>query len=539
MNANQPLQTGQTFARYQIVGIIGEGGMGTVYEAFHPVLKKRFAIKTLLADIAQTPEFRARFLREAEVAARINHPNIVRVTDVGSEGDTPYMVMEYLEGQTLGRLLAARGRLDISETMDILLPVVSAIATGHAEGVIHRDLKPDNIFLTQGPWGDIVPKVLDFGVSKLITEEPAGAITGTLTVIGTAAYMSPEQARGARQVDHLSDQYALGLILYEMLTGNRCRPGENAFEILYNIANLAIVPLHEARWDCPPELNSIVMRALSQEVENRFPSLLELGAALLPYASDKTRSAMGNAFPRPAVTAILPSGTVGDFAQAPARPPSTPSGPLPAGTKILPTGEEAPPVSAKRRPPSRRTVTDRVPRERPERGLVIGAATLGAVLLGAVVWVLLRNPSPTAPSTPTPPQKSAPSSEPIADERPNFVPPAARPVDIRTIPAEAKISIDDGAPESGEMHTTVPADGESHLLRVWAAGYEPKVVSLGPADKAPALIRLDPMAKPTAIHKRTSTENAHKPGRQKPAARPADPEPKAPRRGVNDAPILE
>ncbi len=334
------------------------------------------------------------------------------------------------------------------------------------------------------------------------------------------------------------DQYALGLILYEMLTGTRCRPGENAFEILYNIANLAIVPLREARLDCPPELDYIAMRTLSQEAENRFPSLLELGAALLPYANDRTRSAMENAFPRAPATAILPPGTVGDFAQDAARPPSTPLGPFPAGTKILPTGE-APPISAKRRPPSRRTATGRVPRERRWGGLVVGAATLGALLLGAVFWVLLRNPLPTAPSASTPPQKSAPPAEPIADEKANFVPPALRPIDIRTIPAAAKISIDDGAPMSGEMHTTVPADGESHVLRVWAAGYEPKVVSLGPTDKAPALIRLDPMAKPTAIHKRASTESAHKPGRQKHAVERPDPEAKAPRRGVNDAPILE
>ena len=231
MNATNHIQTGQIFARYQIVRTIGEGGMGTVYEAFHPALKKRFAIKTLLPSIAQTPEFRTRFLREAEVAARINHPNIVRVTDVGCEGDIPYMVMEFLEGQTLGRLLASRGRLEFLETADILLPVLSAVAAGHAEGIIHRDLKPENIFLTQGPWGDLVPKVLDFGVSKLMTDEPSGALTGTLTVLGTAAYMSPEQARGARQVTHLSDQYALGLILYEMLTGTRCHPGENPTSI--------------------------------------------------------------------------------------------------------------------------------------------------------------------------------------------------------------------------------------------------------------------------------------------------------------------
>ena len=164
--------------------------MGTVFEAFHPALKKRFAIKTLLPSIAQTPEFRARFLREAEVAARINHPNIVRVTDVGSDDDMPYMVMEYLEGQTLGRLLESRGRLEVAEAADILLPAISAVAAGHAEGVVHRDLKPENIFLTPGLWGDLVPKVLDFGVSKVISDEPSAALTGTLTVLGTAAYMS-------------------------------------------------------------------------------------------------------------------------------------------------------------------------------------------------------------------------------------------------------------------------------------------------------------------------------------------------------------
>lgn len=512
--------------------------MGTVYEAFHPALKKRFAIKTLLASIAQTPEFRARFLREAEVAARINHPNIVRVTDVGSDGDTPYMVMEYLDGQTLGRLLATRGRLEIRETVDTLLPVISAVAAGHAEGVIHRDLKPENIFLTQGPWGDLVPKVLDFGVSKLMTEEPSGALTGTLTVLGTAAYMSPEQARGARQVDHLSDQYALGLILYEMLTGTRGHPGENAFEILYNISNLAIVPLREVRPDCPPELEYIVTRTLSQEAENRYRSLLELGAALLPFASDKTRSAMGDAFRQTLVTAMLPASNASDFAREPVRPPSTPSGLLPGGTKILPTGEDAL-VSEGRCLPSRRINTDRVPRGRHRGRLVIGALIAGAVLLGTVLWVLLRNPSSASPSPSAPSRKLAPLPDPIADETPAGASPAAKPVDVMASPAEANISIDDGAAVIGQMHTTVPADGESHVLRIWAAGYEPKVISLAPADKAPALVRLDRLPKPKTIDKRTSTESDHKPNRSRHTAESSGTETKAPRHGVNNALILE
>ena len=539
MNANYQLQVGQTFARYQIVRTIGAGGMGTVYEAFHPALKKRFAIKTLLPSIAETPEFRARFLREAEVAARINHPNIVRVTDVGSDGDMPYMVMEYLEGQTLGRLLEGRGRLEVTEVADILLPVISAVAAGHAQGVVHRDLKPENIFLTPGPWGDLAPKVLDFGVSKVISEEPSKALTGTLTVLGTAAYMSPEQARGARQVDHLSDQYALGLILYEMLTGTRGHPGENPFEILYNIANVAIVPLHELRPDCPSELEQVVMRMLMPEPENRYPSLLEAGAALLPFASDQTRHAMAGAFRQNAVTSVLPtSDSLPSDSSNPIRvarrPPSTPSGRQPRGTKVVPTGEES--LGPKeRRPRNSVSTTDLVPRGLGRRGRVVGAAFAGAALLGCVFWVLLRNPQSPSLS----PRKTAPLSELAADEKPSPVPAAVRHVDVTAIPAEANISLDDGSPVAGQLHTTVPPDGESHVLRVWAQGYEPKIVSFGPDVKPPAQIRLDPLPKPTASDRRSRSESSHKSGRSKHAVEPSGAENRAPKRGVNDAPIIE
>jgi serine/threonine protein kinase len=180
------LQTGQVLGRYQIVRLIGQGGMGAVYEAVHVVLKKRFAIKTLLPSLAEVPGARARFLREGEAASRISHPNVVTVSDVGSEGDMPYMVMEFLEGQPLSDLLAARGHLPVREAVDILLPVASAVSTGHDMGVIHRDLKPANVFLARGGWGGgVVPKVLDFGVSKMSGGEGA-ALTGTLAVLGTA-----------------------------------------------------------------------------------------------------------------------------------------------------------------------------------------------------------------------------------------------------------------------------------------------------------------------------------------------------------------
>jgi serine/threonine-protein kinase len=530
MNADYQLQTGQIFARYQIVRTIGEGGMGTVYEAFHPALKKRFAIKTLLPAIAQTPEFRTRFLREAEVAARINHPNIVRVTDVGSEGDTPYMVMEYLEGNTLGHLLAERGRLEFIESVDILLPVVSAVAAGHAAGIIHRDLKPENIFLTQGAWGDLVPKVLDFGVSKLMTEEPSGALTGTLTVLGTAAYMSPEQARGARQVTHLSDQYALGLILYEMLTGTRGHPGDNPFEILFNISNVAIIPLPDVRPDCPPELEQVVMRMLSPEPENRYRSLLDVGAALLPFASDRSRLTVGDSFRQGSTGEIVPLSDSSVPVRATRPLPARSSRSLP-GSIPTPLPVRMPLVTGSPQFRGSDETTDLLPRRLGRGALVVGALA-GAALLGGVFSVVLRRPPPPAP----PPSKAALPLDP-AVERPKPAAPPPRHIDLTTIPAEAGVSLDNGSPWTGQLHTTLPADGESHLIRVWAQGYEPRTISFGPGDVPPAQIRLDPLPKSTASARKAKI--SHQPVRTQPVVEPSNEGPKGPKRGANDAFILE
>src|SRR3569623_1764187 len=257
MSGADRLQDGLTFGRYQIVRLIGEGGMGSVYEAVHTGLKKRFAIKTLLASLAEVEEARLRFLREGEAAATINHPNVVAVTDVGTEGGVPYLVMEYLEGQTLGDLLVARRALGIEEAVGLLLPVISAVAAGHDAGVIHRDLKPQNIFLACGRFGELTPKVLDFGVSKFTREDRSVAITQTMSVLGTAPYMSPEQARGAKRVEFASDQYALGLILYEMLTGQRARAVEHPREFLHTVSCLTIRPALELLPGLPPALGRL------------------------------------------------------------------------------------------------------------------------------------------------------------------------------------------------------------------------------------------------------------------------------------------
>src|SRR6185295_15768508 len=236
VNDQQRLEIGQAFGRYQIVRVLGEGGMGVVYEALHLGLKKRFAIKTLRPSFANIPEARVRFLREGEAAARIHHAHVVNVVDVGTEGGVPFLVMELLKGQSLAALLASEGPMDVAAAVGLLLPALSAVAAGHAQGVVHRDLKPGNIFIAHGTWGEPVTKILDFGVSKLMAAGDGTSLTATASVLGTAAYMSPEQAMGQKGIDGRSDQFALGQILYEMLTGTRAHAGENQFEIVHNIA---------------------------------------------------------------------------------------------------------------------------------------------------------------------------------------------------------------------------------------------------------------------------------------------------------------
>jgi serine/threonine protein kinase len=297
MNETDHLSSGHVFGRYRIVRLIGEGGMGAVYEALHPTLKKRVAIKTLLPAHARKDEARARFLREAEAASSINHPNVVNVSDVGMEGDLPYMVMELLEGQTLGDLLTERGALPPEQAVALLLPAMAAVAAGHERGAIHRDLKPHNIFLARGRRGEIVPKVLDFGVSKVTTDDVL--LTGTMTVLGTAAYMSPEQARGAKGVDFLSDQYSLGLILFEMLTGARAHPGDSALEVLHNVALGLITPARELKPELDPDLDAVLTRMLATASAGRYPSLHDAGRALLPFADETARVAMAGEFVAP------------------------------------------------------------------------------------------------------------------------------------------------------------------------------------------------------------------------------------------------
>jgi serine/threonine protein kinase len=261
------ISPGRELGRYHIVRLIGRGGMGAVYEALHRDLKKRVAIKTLHPAVAAKPAARARFLREGEAASRIRHPNIVDVTDVATEDGIPYLVMELLEGEDLAARLARSPGPSFSESADIMLPVFAAISVAHDEGVIHRDLKPANIFLTRTRRGGFEPKVLDFGISKLRSRSGGDtlALTGSDASMGTPYYIAPEQVRSAAGVDARSDQYALGAILYECVTGQRAHRGENIYEVIRSVGEGSFPPPAAIRADIPSELEAAILRAMQLE----------------------------------------------------------------------------------------------------------------------------------------------------------------------------------------------------------------------------------------------------------------------------------
>src|SRR3569623_35304 len=506
MSGADRLQDGQTFGRYQIVRLIGEGGMGSVYEAVHTGLKKRFAIKTLLASLAEVEEARLRFLREGEAAATINHPNVVAVTDVGTEGGVPYLVMEYLEGLTLGDLLVARPRLGIEEAVGLLLPVISAVAAGHDAGVIHRDLKPQNIFLDRVRIGEMTPKVLDFGVSKFTREDRSVAITQTMSVLGTAPYMSPEQARGAKRVEFASDQYALGLILYEMLTGQRAHAGEHPLEILHNVASMTIRPARERLPGLPPALDAVLSRMLAGLPAERFRSLHACGRALLPFADAAVRTTLGNGFrpesaspDAPAEGSAVITGRIGGTIVAPseARPvvpaattgaprnlrraeslsaQSTPA--LPIDTTLRhATGEAARGVSS--------AGPDDAPSPAPARKsgkgplLAIAIVVVAGAAVGGKLW-LAPAPADRPRSRPAPLPHDVPAVTPPHESPP--APPPSTTYEIHVVPAQAQIALDDRPPTQGRLELVLPLAGSSHVLRVSAPGYVSKVVEFRGAD---------------------------------------------------------
>jgi serine/threonine-protein kinase len=264
---------------YEVIRLIGEGGMGKVYEARHTRLHtKRFAVKLLHHALAREPEVVTRFQREAEAASVLAHPNVVGVYDVNTSADgRPYIVAELLEGEDLGKYLDRVGRLPAAEAVRIVRQVCRALGAAHSAGIVHRDVKPENVFLT-GP--NTTVKVLDFGISKLT--ELSDGLTKTGTVMGTPDYMAPEQARGDR-VDARADIYAVGAILYRALTGRKPFEGSDPMAILTAVLTQEPERPSMLEPEIPLSLELIVQRTMAKNPSERFSSMEMLEQALAPF----------------------------------------------------------------------------------------------------------------------------------------------------------------------------------------------------------------------------------------------------------------
>ncbi len=271
----------KTIGRYRIIGELGRGAMGVVYHAEDPVLDRAVALKTIFipADDQDRREYEARFTQEARAAGRLSHPGIVTIYDVGREGDMVYMTMELLEGTDLSTRASGQ-RFGVREALQIALQVAEALAFAHERGVVHRDIKPPNIMLLAG--GRV--KIMDFGIARMRTSDLK---TQTGLMLGTPRYMSPEQVAG-RPLDHRSDIFSLGTVLYELLTGTKLFAGDDATEIMYNVSHLRPVPPSRINRQVPPVLDLVVAKALDKNPEERYQDAAQFAADLRACLSEIT-----------------------------------------------------------------------------------------------------------------------------------------------------------------------------------------------------------------------------------------------------------
>ncbi|MDO9018347.1 MAG: serine/threonine-protein kinase [Myxococcales bacterium] len=508
---------GTVFGRYTIAKKLGVGGMGAVYEAVHGDLRKRVALKTLHPEIARNPAMRARFLQEGQAASSIRHPHVVDVSDVGVEAGMPYLVMEYLEGESLAARMARERPMDVAAAVDVMIPVLAAVSAAHAEGVVHRDLKPDNIFLARTRDGMVVPKVLDFGISKVTDAKHDKNLTATSAMMGTPHYMSPEQTQGSKNVDGRTDQYALGVILYECLTGSMPFDGDSLYNLMHAIMSAPVAQPRSLNPAIPEGFERAILRALERDPANRFASVRDLGRELLTWAGPETRMVWDRVFGSPSVVPMAPPVADGPALRTPA-PASAP----PRSDPALALGDTL--------QPGANLIAPKPARSR--RGLALALAA--AAVAGVVALVAVRRPAPHAPAV-----------APTVQAAPTPVAPPRYEVEVEVTPATATLALDGEAAATGVLRREFPRDGSAHTLRVAAPGYETQSITFRDAPPA-RIITLAavpaPAVSPAAVAPVAAAPAAPRrptpPAAARPAAHPAQPS-AAPSVGINGAPFLE
>jgi serine/threonine-protein kinase len=380
---------GEWYGNYQALSLLGEGGMGAVYLAEHPGIGRKVAIKVLRSELDHDPQLLTRFLNEARAANAIRHPNIIEVLDSGTtERGASYLVMELLEGEALSARIRRLSRLDEKSTIEIAMQTASGLGAAHAKGIIHRDLKPDNLFIIpeESDASRERLKILDFGIAKLHVPSGDSLKTRTGTLMGTPVYMSPEQCLGTKEVDHRSDVYSLGIIIYEMLVGRPPFVSEGFGELLNMHLNERPPSLRQFAPQVSSGVEFVVTRMLSKKADERYSSMADVRAAL----------AAATGLPH----ALVPEHKLGDTGQLGVRATlaahaAEPSPPTLRPTTLTPTtltpnGQE-----------SLGGIHHTTMKVRKQPWALYGAGA--ALVVGAAVTALVLRPSPPSALPPPPP----------------------------------------------------------------------------------------------------------------------------------------
>ncbi len=430
--------------RYEITEKLGQGGMGTVYKAFDPLLTRVVAVKVISGQLDDNPGHRERFFREARAAAQLSHRNIITIYDLGEQDGSPYLAMEYLEGRDLDQRLHDPEGMSLTRKVELAISICEGLAHAHMCGLIHRDIKPANVFVTD----DGGVKILDFGLARLITSE----LTRSNVMVGTVNYMAPEQLRGER-ADHRSDIFSFGVLLYELLGGRKPFQGESAASTMYKILHEVPTALDELDPAVGPPLTTLVDRAMAKAREDRYQRMTDL-LRDLEAAYEPMRGADRRVISRVEAALSAPSGSRTTPAPADYNPDNFPT----ISDETVPLTDPRPltpaPVVAQG------GATSQV---KPRRTWLIGAVSL--VLLGVAGWLVVGRQTPppteqapaavttappvapTQPALPTPPPAlPTPPPAPPAPEAPPIaapqVDPPARPPRTSESSRDAAVAVD-------------------------------------------------------------------------------------------------
>jgi len=531
---------------YRIGDLLGSGGMGDVYAASHTRLNRRFAVKILHTRFAKNEEAYNRFRREAQITSELGHPHIVEVIDFNLMQDgSPYIVMEYLEGEDLEIRLQAAKRLDVATTVHIVRQLGSALAAAHKKQIVHRDLKPQNVFVSHVEEDNWYIKILDFGISKI--RGSTSIVTQDKALLGTPNYMSPEQAEGKTDlVDHRTDQFALGTMVYEMISGTNPFDAESIPSIMYHVVHTEPKPLHELVPEISPAFGLAVGRAMSKKPQHRFAGIREFVRVLrgLPESLDtgpiaitttavskspgpprgiataQTVATNSGMTPTPASYESQHPATPDNVVQFPSGAPSTRDIGAPQAAPHVPSGAMAAAVA-----PGDSIMAasaESIMQAPPAKDGLIKYAGLGLLGIGAAVVSFLlvggsggdsKDKAEKPDNKPTADQTQPAGKTPAAvpDTTPKTTPdtkPAEIIVAFNVTPKADRILVD-GKLITGD-ETTLPADGREHKVRFEKANYEPKEQTFEATEKQTISVELRKLKAKRTVRRNTRRANRAK-----------------------------